>query len=204
MTCTQPNRPNKYWKIHEHTELQHTVNTHHTIENCISPAKSMGLWRSCCPLLQLHGQLTAALPFCKELPICSWIYPWINASALPWPWKQGKLLSALCTIIVGSWAVTGEEQTSQKLVQIYLRPTSSCSHRLELLQYPCGHKFSSLDPPEIVLVAWNISEDFRNSQKWYLLPISRTFPDKPQFVDPWWFITHLIFPPSAYNCESSH
>lgn len=168
----------------------------------------MGLWHSCYPLLPKHKQQITSFPSQKDLPVCS-SYPSINVSVLPWPWTPRKMLSVLCSVKVSSWAVTGEERTGQKSAQTDLRPTCSRSHSLELLQDTSEPTFSSLDPLEIVLMGWNISEeDQKNSQQWYRVPISKMFSWQStsvwKCVDAWWLISLLTFPLLSCNCESSH
>lgn len=45
-----------------------------------------------------------------------------------------------------------------------ISPSLSCSHSLELLQNNSGHRFSSLDPLEIVLMGWKFSEEDLKTQ----------------------------------------
>lgn len=83
----------------------------------------------------------------------------------------------------------------------------SRSHSLELLQDNSGPRFSSLDPLEIVLMGWNISEEEEKKQPTAISLANQQifFLTIHQCVDAWWFMSPLIFfSPITYNCESSH
>lgn len=136
----------KYWKIHEqiHIELQNDVNIHLITKHSA-------------PLLNHWDYDVSAIPSClstatqtdnskflshNQLPVCS-SHPPINVSGFLGHESRGSCFPAS---VVPRWAAG-------------FSPTCSGSHCLEPLQDSSEPTSSSLDPLEIVLMSWNISEE---------------------------------------------
>lgn len=188
----------KDWKILEEIciELQHDINVHRITENLAPLPNQWGYDIPAVPPAQ--AQTTNHKFSIPERSACVQLLPFnkcqcasLAMNTLEDAWK---MLSVLCSVKVSSWAVTREERTGQKSAQTHLRPTCSRSHSLELLQDTSEPTFSSLDPLEIVLMGWNISEeDQKNSQQWYRVPISKMFSWQstsvwmPDGLYPFWY-----------------
>lgn len=144
-------------QIHEEIwlDLKYSVNTNHIIEKFSSPGKPVGLWHSCCSLLSKYSYTNDSLWLCHPAMNC--------LSAVGY--TLGKM--SLCPLPMKTWedAFSLLQCHSEQLGSYWDKPeispslSCSCSRSLELLQNNSGHRFSSLDPLEIVLMGWNISEE---------------------------------------------
>lgn len=100
---------------------------------------------------QLHKQLTVTLPSCNnslqlDTPLGKCQYA---------PWAMKTWGDAFYPLQCHS----GQLGSYWDKPEISPNLSCSCSHSLELLQNNAGHRFSSLDPLEMVLIGWNISEE---------------------------------------------